>query len=119
MYGKVLDRDLCNTAAYNGDLPVLKLARAEARARGDPWDERTCHWAAKAGHLEVLQWAKGQGCGWGAQTCYEAAWGGHLSVLIWARDEGCPWIKGDCERVAKRNANHQMLEWIRTSSSSS
>jgi hypothetical protein len=55
------------------------------RADGCPWDEGTCYWAAKGGHLEVLQWARASGCPWDANTCAWAARGGHLDVLQWAR----------------------------------
>ncbi|CAN0195456.1 unnamed protein product [Scytosiphon promiscuus] len=113
LYRKVLDKNLCSAAAFNGDLRVLKLARADKC----PWDARTCNWAAKAGHIEVLQWARGGGCPWGEQTCYEAAWGGHLNVLAWAIETGCPWSKDACERVAKQNANHHVLTWIHANSS--
>ncbi len=50
----------------------------------------TCTEAAKGGHLEVLQWARQNGCPWNELTCTEAAKGGHLEVLQWARENGCP-----------------------------
>jgi hypothetical protein len=51
----------------------------------------TCSGAAKGGHLNILQWARANGCPWDEGTCDEAAWGGHLEVLQWARANGCPW----------------------------
>lgn len=27
-----------------------------------PWENETCVWAAENGHLEVLKWARGNGC---------------------------------------------------------
>ena len=50
----------------------------------------TCGEAAAGGHLEVLQWARGEGCDWDSKTCAHAAAGGHLEVLQWARANGCP-----------------------------
>ena len=47
--------------------------------------------AAKYGHLEVLKWARENGCPWDEVTCAYAAKGGHLDVLKWARENGCPW----------------------------
>ena len=41
----------------------------------------TCMYAARDGYLEVLQWARQNGCPWDVETCYQAAQGGHL--------EGC------------------------------
>merc|ERR1719420_1560972 len=42
-------------------------------------------YSAQGGHLEVLQWARAQGCPWNARTCAWAAKNGHLAVLQWAR----------------------------------
>jgi hypothetical protein len=41
-------------------------------------------------HVEVLRWARENGCEWDARTCAWAAGGGHLDVLRWARENGCP-----------------------------
>ena len=38
-----------------------------------------------AGHLEILKWARENGCEWGVLTCAYAAEGGHLEVLVGAR----------------------------------
>ena len=42
------------------------------------------------GHLEVLKWARENGCPLDEETCWYAAMGGHLNVLKWARENGCP-----------------------------
>ncbi|WZN63313.1 hypothetical protein HKI87_07g48610 [Chloropicon roscoffensis] len=39
--------------------------------------------AAKNGHLEVLRWARSQGCPWHEDVTYAAAKNGHLKVLKW------------------------------------
>ena len=49
-----------------------------------------CNFAAQYGHLEVLQWARLNGCPWDELTCILAANNGHLDVLQWARLNGCP-----------------------------
>jgi len=41
-----------------------------------------CINAALGGHLEVLQWARANGCPWDIRTCHAAAEGGHLKVLL-------------------------------------
>ena len=46
--------------------------------------------AAAEGHLEVLQWARSEGCDWDRKTCAYAAAGGLQHVLVWARANGCP-----------------------------
>ena len=58
----------------------------------------TCADAASGGHLEVLQWARANGCPWDEETCREAAEGGHLEVLQWARANGAPWNEGTCRQ---------------------
>ena len=36
------------------------------RANGCPWDSWTCHDAVAYGHVEVLRWARENGCEWDA-----------------------------------------------------
>ncbi len=64
-----------------------------ARSQGCPWDKWTCAFAAEAGNLEMLQRAHSQGCPWDEDTCARAAGGGHLEIVQWARSQGCPWNK--------------------------
>lgn len=56
---------------------------------------QTCIEAARAGHLEVLVWARENGCDWDASTCSAAAENGHLAVLNWVRENGCDWYHMD------------------------
>jgi hypothetical protein len=49
--------------------------------------------AAKGGFLEVLRWARQNGCPWDEWTCTRAAEGGFLEMLQWAHENGCPWDK--------------------------
>ena len=113
--GAPWDEWTCAGAAEGGHLEVLQWARANGcsvgrvdlqpvprkaatwrccsgRARtAAPWDERTCAGAAGGGHLEVLQWARANGCSVGREDLRRAAGGGHLEVLQWARANGAPW----------------------------
>ena len=50
----------------------------------------TCSYAAGGGYLEVLQWARANGCPWDEETCTFAAKKGHNEVLQWAIENGCP-----------------------------
>ena len=52
--------------------------------------------AALNGHLEVLKWARENGCEWNSNTCANAALNGHLEVLKWARENGCEWDSDTC-----------------------
>ena len=46
--------------------------------------------AATGGHLEVLKWARENGCPWNEYDLSCAAEGGHIEVLKWARREWLP-----------------------------
>ena len=47
-----------------------------------------CTEAAGGGQLEVLQWARANGCPWDNHTCRMAANGGHLNMMPWLRANG-------------------------------
>ena len=49
-----------------------------------------CADAAAEGHLNVLRWARENGCPWDERTCKLAAEEGHLEVFNWACANGCP-----------------------------
>src|SRR6201996_5510443 len=67
-----------------------------ARENGCDWNSNTCTWAAENGHLEVLKWARENGCDWDSSTCSRAALNGHLEVLKWARKNACDWNFRTC-----------------------
>ena len=69
----------------------------------------TCWSAAAGGHLEVLQWARANGCRWNAWLCSGAAEGGHLEVLKWARANGCEWDVWTWHHCADQPA---VREWL-------
>jgi hypothetical protein len=46
--------------------------------------------AAVGGHLEVLQWARANGCPWDEDTLRVARDEGHLEVVNWCIVNGCP-----------------------------
>jgi len=46
--------------------------------------------------VEMMQWAKANGCPWHLGTCAKVAIRGHLDVLKWARKHGCPWSTEVC-----------------------
>jgi hypothetical protein len=72
-----------------------------ARANGCLWNGETCYWAATGGHLEILQWARANGCPWNENTCWGAAQVGPLEVLRWARANGCPWDRRTRDKAAE------------------
>ena len=78
-----------------------------------PWDEGVCFFAAFKGHIEVLKWARSNGCPWNEGVCSNAAYAGHLEILKWARENGCPWNKRKCERDAKGGGHLEILECMK------
>ena len=58
-----------------------------------------CKNAAQGGHLEVLRWARANGCPWDEATCASAAESGHFEVLKWACETGA---RGMVRRARKR-----------------
>src|SRR2546427_226255 len=64
-----------------------------------------CTYAAMNGHLEILKWARENGCKWETWTCAYAAKNGHLEVLKWARGndcgQRCDWNSYTCANAAE------------------
>src|SRR3972149_5131981 len=71
-----------------------------AHKNGCPWDEQTCAYAAKSGHLEVLRYAHENGCPWDEQTCCYAITCGNVDALQYAHENGCPWDEQACAYAA-------------------
>ncbi len=65
-----------------------------------------------SGHLEVLKWARANGCDWDASTCISAAGHGHLDVLKWAHAHGCPYNSLVIAHAAHGN-HSEVLTWAR------
>ena len=74
--------------------------------------ESLCYDAAKKGHVEVLQWARSQGCPWNEWTCIRAIGGNQFEILKWAHARGCPWDISTCA-VAASVGNLQILKWLK------
>ncbi|KAK3278740.1 hypothetical protein CYMTET_13335 [Cymbomonas tetramitiformis] len=73
-----------------------------AREQGCPWNAQTCCDAARGGHLEVLQWARAWRNPWNAKHVALRQSGGHLEVLRWAHENGCPWDAWTCSAAARK-----------------
>lgn len=120
-----------HSAAGSGHLHVLRWLMDEGdasllqhNAHGSAYDAsewiglftRSCssvtYNAALSDHLEVLQWARHQGCSWDENGIAAAARNGHLEVLKWMRDNHCPWNSRTCEYAA-RNGHLELLKFVR------
>ena len=101
------------TCSYAAEAGRLEVLKW-ARAHDCPWNERVTTMAGAEGHLEVLKWAREQGCPWHENTRDLAAGGGHLEVLKWARaqDPPCPWDEETTVRAAL-TGNLEILQWAR------
>ena len=60
-------------------IPRAKLSFAEYVGLED----KACEHAATGGHLEVLKWARNQGCDWDWRTCAYAARSAHFNTSKW------------------------------------
>ena len=83
---------LCNKSPFmyfycarSDNLPLLEILLNYNSTKGI----FITYGAAFGGHLDVLKWARENGCEWDSDTCSDAALNGHLSVLKWARKNGC------------------------------
>ena len=74
IYRETFGTETLYTTAFS-TIPRAKLSCAEYGL-----DYGICRYAAEGGHLEVLKWARSQGCRWDILTCACAAKSGHLEV---------------------------------------
>ena len=71
--------------------------------------------------MQVLKWARCNGCDWDEYTCTNAVAAQRLDILQWARSQDCPWdhrtfrlieeeAPPDIELWARKNGLPQRLE---------
>lgn len=108
--GGRLAEDACSDAAGAGQLGALKLLRASHC----PWDEIAPAEAAKGGHVEIVFWARANGCpGDGAKTCAGAAEAGNLPLLQYLRAKGAAWGEKVCAGAAA-GGHLTILQYLRS-----
>ena len=80
---------------------------------------RYMSWLVANGYLELMKWARANGCPWEKYTCTAAARRGNLEMLKWLRDSSihgnkvAPWNEGTCDRAAQ-NGHLEVLKWLRS-----
>ena len=79
--------------------------------------DEVCSFAALAGKLDVIKFARKNGWKWDTRTCSEAAKEGHLEIIIWARNNGCPWDE-KTSTTAAEYGHLQVLRHVRLHSCS-
>lgn len=108
--GLPLHEDTCAACAEGGHFTLLTWARGEAGCPWGPAGARVCRFAARDGELDVLRWARQDGCPWDASACEAAAESGHLDVLDWAVSHGCDWGE-DTLSAAAAAGKLNTLKW--------
>ena len=85
---RVLHADTLCMAAISGDLDLVK----HMRELGCVWDMRFCWMAAINGQLHVIKWAREQinPCPWDSTTRRVSRYANQMEVLQYARNNGCP-----------------------------
>ena len=91
---------MCTAAASEGNLEGLQWARA----KGCRMEYRTCPYAAKGGHLEYCNGLVPMAARGMQGRALLRPSGGHLEVLQWARANGCPWDESTCVRGCPQEA---------------
>jgi hypothetical protein len=109
-------------AAREGYLGAVEWLHARMMADPKEGDARVfarvCAEAASGGRLDVLMWARENGCPWNVSTCIEAAENGHLACLKWAHENGCPLengrpLKNNICLYAAEGGHLECLKWAR------
>jgi len=76
------------------------------------WDAYTCSNAAKNGNLELLKWARAQGCPWNGTTLLHACAEGHLEVVQWALDNHCDCDFATALHVMAKHGHFHVLDYF-------
>jgi hypothetical protein len=80
--------------------------------RSEDWEWATSVGATASGQLEVLKWAREQGCPWDWRICRHAVEDGNLDILQWAREHGCPWYAQELTRCAAKHGQLEVMKWL-------
>ncbi len=105
---KIYASDCCKKNGVSCDVHLEVLKWA--RKNGCDWNAKTCVRAAKTGRLKILKWARKNGCDWNSDVCVSAAFYGHLDCLIWARENDCDWTEM-VRHYAKTMGHFELLNW--------
>jgi hypothetical protein len=110
--------ELIREAAYSGQWRMLdNLYNNEyQQASSDLKEflqEMIVHWAASAGQIDVLEWARDRGMHGDTETCmWAATYHGHLHVLQWLQKDGATW-DSHVISCAEEGGYDYVVEWAR------
>ena len=101
-------------AAKHGNTQLIELLLSKVKkGEREKMERLVCDAAARAGKLEVLQWARENHFHWIKQSVTEnAAQGGHLEVLKWLKDKNI--LQGEIGKYAALGGHLHVLEWLKT-----
>lgn len=67
---------------------VATFVLCNVRSHRGPWKMYRCPKAAEGDALDLLQWARANGCPWDRSTGYKAEGDGHIDAFEWALSTG-------------------------------
>jgi hypothetical protein len=97
--------DLCCNIAASGNLELLKWVHT--CGYGFKWDERTCAYAAKHGHFNVIKYARENGCKWDTNTWNYAAERCDIIILNWIDKRGSLWSNNSNDAYRRKAEGKQ------------
>ena len=83
-----------------------------ARSEGCPWNECVCEGAAMDGNLTNLKWLRENGCPWDEGVTANAAEHGHFTLLKWSVENWCDIDYDTCRYLADENEHYSILGWL-------
>lgn len=85
--GQLFFEGLCEEAAYNDKLEILKWLKKH----GCPWSSDTTDRAAECQNFEILKWAIENGCPSTDTSLRRTLSSGDREMVEWLFRKGCPW----------------------------
>jgi len=105
-----IDAYVCESAALNGHLEILKYLREEVKA---PWDSSTAVCAAQSGHLHILEYlVERKYDQFDTWACKNAAMNGQLDCLKFLHETAkAPW-NSEAVREAHENDHPECVQYL-------
>ncbi len=111
-----LNEYICGAAASGNHFEIVRWIYDQMN--GDisycfePDASGVCAGAAKAGNIQMLQWALDKDFRWNSKATTNAAAGGHLALLQYAMKTGCTLHSCDVASGAASHGHIRILDWI-------
>ena len=99
---------LCEIAAQCGQFNILKFGYSKGYNL-----KNVCTYAVIGGHIDILKWARENGCPWDETTIVSAIKNGHLDVTKFILEQECLY-KGNICNCAITFGQLEMLIWLQS-----